>query len=541
MDGMAGHFLASVFVLLVWLAGSAFSAPSDDVTWLLQYEADALPPSPPWARLGRDAAKAKVVDGALRIVDESRDDLCCYRAAFDASPEHEIVVEARVRVKALYGYRHGGKGKGAPRLYRPWATGSPIGILVSDGRRQEGLVLCPGYVATFLDRYHLMKTTDAFHTYRLVINGCNMSVSVDGKPAIAGKGAFWKPVPDGKAFVQFGSNSKGYLGEADWKYVKLGVRAARPNASEDALKVTLGEPWHIPPCDGIRATRPYLYDVGRGLLLMSVAQGPDAINEPYGILKSTDKGRTWAPVPGLMQRIFAPQPMIRLPDGSIFGASRWTVKCLNSHTKRCVALSGISYIFDPDATTFKMYESKIVLSKGLTGHVVFDRHIFQRDDGALLAVVYSGRDGCLILRSTDTGRTWRVFSKIGVRHEPSVAFVSKTEATALLRQGSAVPLHQVWSHDGGKTWSAPAVLEFGSVDADIVYMSNGVLACSYGRPGCSVAFSLDQGKTWCANRVVTDASGFNYTTLREVSPGRLLYIHDAPALTALYIDVEPVE
>jgi hypothetical protein len=54
--------------------------------------------------------------------------------------------------------------------------------------------------------------------------------------------------------------------------------------------------------------------------------------------------------------------------------------------------------------------------------------------------------------------------------------VSELEWTAILRWGSAVPLQQVWSHDGGRTWDEPTVLESGSVDPDVVVMSNGVMS-----------------------------------------------------------------
>ena len=84
----------------------------------------------------------------------------------------------------------------------------------------------------------------------------------------------------------------------------------------------------------------------------------------------------------------------------------------------------------------------------------------------------------------------------------------------------------------------PRTLEEGSVDADLVYMRDGVLACSYGRPGSNLMFSLDRGRTWTSHHVITEARGYNYTTLREISPGRLLYIHDAPRMQALYIDVK---
>ncbi|MDH4453080.1 MAG: hypothetical protein QE570_07880 [Verrucomicrobiota bacterium] len=35
--------------------------------------------------------------------------------------------------------------------------------------------------------------------------------------------------------------------------------------------------------------------------------------------------------------------------------------------------------------------------------------------------------------------------------------------------------------------------------------------------------------------------GFNYTSNREISPGRLLYIHDAPKMNARVIVVERVK
>ncbi len=36
-------------------------------------------------------------------------------------------------------------------------------------------------------------------------------------------------------------------------------------------------------------------------------------------------------------------------------------------------------------------------------------------------------------------------------------------------------------------------------------------------------FSHDGGKTWPSHHVISDKVGFNYTSIREISPGRLLY------------------
>lgn len=84
-------------------------------------------------------------------------------------------------------------------------------------------------------------------------------------------------------------------------------------------------------------------------------------------------------------------------------------------------------------------------------------------------------------------------------------------------------------------------LEVGSVDPDMTLMSHGVLACSYGRPGSNLMFSLDGGRTWGHHTVITSERGFNYTAIREVRPGRLLYVHDAPRMRAVYVDVERLE
>jgi hypothetical protein len=113
--------------------------------------------------------------------------------------------------------------------------------------------------------------------------------------------------------------------------------------------------------------------------------------------------------------------------------------------------------------------------------------------------------------------------------------------TAVIRGDRTSQMIQVFSHDAGKTWSEPVPLEVGKVCPDLVLMSNGVLACSYGRPASCLMFSLDGGRTWPSHYVVSDRVGFNYTSIREIAPGRLLYLHDAPTLNGLYIDVQRAE
>jgi acetyl esterase/lipase len=151
-----------------------------------------------------------------------------------------------------------------------------------------------------------------------------------------------------------------------------------------------------------------------------------------------------------------------------------------------------------------------------------------------------GRRFSHLLRSRDDGKTWSHDAVIGAGGEPAVAKLGGGRMTALLRVGPFKPFHQVFSEDDGRTWSAPLLIEEGSVCPDLVPMSNGLLACSYGRPANCLMFSGDGGRTWNSHHVITDKTGFNYSAIVEVRPGRLLYLHDAGGLQALYVDVEKV-
>ena len=242
---------------------------------------------------------------------------------------------------------------------------------------------------TLTDRFAQADTRDGFHTYRLIIRGEDMAVEMDGKRIIEGRDAFWRPATSPRKFIRFGSTSKPFTGEAKWEFVRLGLRPAPTAAAEKSpLKITISEPWPLNVEEKNTESRPYLYDMGQGLLLTSNPQGSDALLEPYIVRRSTDAGKTWQAIPGIEQNSDSPQELVRLADGRILGPSRWT------HLQPDGTLTGKTTILDAKAETFTMHDSTITMPAEFmpakTGEVlIFERHIWAEKDGSITAVAWS--------------------------------------------------------------------------------------------------------------------------------------------------------
>ena len=551
--------MKALLTILLLAPLAALHADDAGVAWIVQYDGKSLPPSP-WTSIGK--ANAKLEGGALHLSDDSKDDMGAFEAEWTGDLEgQEIIVEARVKLMGMVGHRD------SPTATWPQRDGAPICVEVSNGKHVEGILLTPaqdkhpeaakGYVRTLTDRFAQADTRDAFQTYRLIIRGEDMAVEMDGKRIIEGRDAFWRPATSPRKFIRFGSTSKPFTGEAQWEFVRLGLRPAPSAAVEKSpLKITISEPWPLNVEKKNSESRPYLYDMGQGLLLTSNPQGSDALMEPYIVRRSTDQGKTWQAVSGTEQNSDSPQELVRLADGRILGPSRWT------HLQPDGTITGKTTILDAKAETFTMHNSTIMLPAEFmpakTGEVlIFERHIWAEKDGSITAVAWSRtnyRDAekrfvvtrhTHLLRSADLGKTWAHLAHIGLGGEPAVVRLSDSEWLAVTRPDAHMSnFLQHRSLDGGKTWKFERALEEGSVMPDLVLMSHGVLACSYGRPVSNLMFSLDGGRTWRDHRVISERANFNYTAIREISPGRLLYMHDGQIpgtlarINSLYIDVE---
>jgi len=180
---------------------------------------------------------------------------------------------------------------------------------------------------------------------------------------------------------------------------------------------------------------------------------------------------------------------------------------------------------------------------------VFCRSIIEMPEGDLLASMYGRFEGdeldrSILVKSIDQGRSWDYLSTVceGVTiqsltgdrdlegaNEPSVLRLNDGALLSVFRTRSYREMYQCWSRDGGKTWTHPVSAGVPGVLPKLLLLNNGVLACSYGRPGVHIMFSLDgTGREWRHHTDIplNDRGSTCYTDLLEVKPGELLLLYD---------------
>jgi len=165
--------------------------------------------------------------------------------------------------------------------------------------------------------------------------------------------------------------------------------------------------------------------------------------------------------------------------------------------------------------------------------ICFHRSLLELPDGDLITTVYGAFEEdttpvayqptmkkmrCVLLRSSDRGRSWRYASTIAVDpkvgqegfDEPVMIRLSKGpkagRLVCMMRTGRDTHLYQAHSDDDGATWSVPRELDFFGVDPDLVEMSDGTLIGGFvwlndndnRNPGAGtyLVVSRDQGDTW---------------------------------------------
>jgi hypothetical protein len=155
------------------------------------------------------------------------------------------------------------------------------------------------------------------------------------------------------------------------------------------------------------------------------------------------------------------------------------------------------------------------------------------------------RQRLVLIRSTDQGRNWEEYGVIAATQpnethwpwtwmgkegpsEAALVRLSKGRLYCLFRTGGDDYMGEAWSADDGKTWTTPVSSGFRGVAPHLRLMSDGLLACTYGRPGpVTIMFSSDEGKKWTNVTPIFDGMSSHYTDLIEVEPGELLVVYDS--------------
>jgi S-formylglutathione hydrolase FrmB len=309
--------------------------------------------------------------------------------------------------------------------------------------------------------------------------------------------------------------------------------AFRVRSPGDAVDVEVSENWVL--CPGTHSERMARLD--SGVLL-------------YTSFLSRDEGATWEK---RETGTLGPGPLA-LSDGRIIGMA-YRSKPIEGRTGW---YRDSGYVSNDQGLTVEAQDVDfhVPLAKAARGHALhlgplYMRSMVERPDGSLVALMagwflgddvpcpyspkrpYSRTYTC---ESIDGGATWTYLATIGYGqigsegyNEGSMKQLPNGDLVVVMRTGSMAdkrchdnPIMFSRSRDGGKRWSTPQRTGVNGAFPDILVLSDGVLALSYGRPGACIMFSTDGGATW-GDQTVVDATPYSgYTTIVETGPGEIL-------------------
>jgi len=308
------------------------------------------------------------------------------------------------------------------------------------------------------------------------------------------------------------------------------------------LKVEIGESFVISKSSG-RHWFPTLGQISPEELLAKIWCTEDAIDPERtssAYRWTRDGGLTWSKA---IEAHDMGHSWAKLADGSYLSLSYCTLRTGVSTCSCGVGRSsgGLNYSWSRgsvDVAPLKLGD----WGKGGAASIVFARSVLLMPDGALLATMYGRFEGdaldrSIAVHSTDGGTSWKYLATIGYDaavggeglNEPCMVRLADGDLYCVMRNLSGKPMYSARSGDDGRTWSAPKIMpeQAMSVFASLCVMSNGVLACSSGRPGCRIMFSPDgKGEQWTEGTTVFDGPSTCYTAIAEVAPGKLLYVYD---------------
>lgn len=169
----------------------------------------------------------------------------------------------------------------------------------------------------------------------------------------------------------------------------------------------------------------------------------------------------------------------------------------------------------------------------------------RRNDGTAPEAEKEVLESSHFLRSEDGGATWHCAGTIGrVRpgrpfdagqlfsegfNETGLVCTREGKLHAIMRHGSLMLLWYATSADGGRTWSDIMPMNHPGVAPCMAMMPGGVLAAAWGRPGLTVAFSLDgTGRAWdlLGGVMTAEVQSQNYPWIVPVATDRIMLFYD---------------
>jgi hypothetical protein len=286
-------------------------------------------------------------------------------------------------------------------------------------------------------------------------------------------------------------------------------------------------------------------------------------------VRSTDGGKTWqswSPQPDQGEGPTINNAPVELKDGTIL-IFHWIAEFHRDGLaigRRWESKNDWQTVTGPEETRVEVPEG-VGSGYGDNGKpystMWFHRSILELPNGDLIAGCYGwfkqdttpseyqkrmNRFRCILVRSKDRGLNWKYVTTIAV--DPTVGQEGFNESVlvrltqgehkgrliCIMRVGRKNPLYQAYSDNDGNSWSKAKALNLVGVDPDLIEMSNGALVSSFGhKPDCDnhgnfLAFSFDQGGDWSQIVRLSSESELTgaYTTVREVSPGKLFVVYE---------------
>ncbi len=226
------------------------------------------------------------------------------------------------------------------------------------------------------------------------------------------------------------------------------------------------------------------------------------------IIRSTDEGKTWSkPVTLIDTRDDDRHPAwVALPDGALL-CSLFTYSGAEfaDFVKRPedAYRTGVIRSFDQGKT----WDKQLIRPPSPFLADESDGPMVLLKDGSILLTIsgvlkQGGPTQAAVLTSRDHGATWKLLSTIKADH-------NLDEANAVqLPDGQLVMLARpegdiCWSHDQGRTWTAPVTFGMRMYAPSLYVLGDGTLACLHGcytpgYGGLRLIFSTDGGHTWIA-------------------------------------------